>query len=158
MIDRLSEWLLDWLTCTAAQWQLSATVSIDYKLSTAKLWRWLDRTFRSTCKYIHCSPVLRPVRWPLHQTLKFCCATLCIAHPMPWRGVCLYVCLSVTFMYCTETVNISSNFFSSYSSHTILVFANEIILRNSDVINRNGDVKCTRYRDVRPISRCSAPL
>jgi len=56
----------------------------------------------------------------------YCRVTLSIAWPMPSCGVCLsvrlFVCLSVTFVYCIETSKRTLKLFSSFGRFTILVF------------------------------------
>ena len=52
---------------------------------------------------------------------------------MPSCGVCLSVCLSVTFVYSVETNKHIFNFFQS-GSHNILVFPHQTLWQNS-----NGD-------------------
>jgi len=57
---------------------------------------------------------------------------------MRWASVCLYVCVSVTFVSCVKTIKISSKLFSPSGSQAIIVFPCQTGWRYSDGNPRTG--------------------
>ena len=76
------------------------------------------------------------------------------ARPMLSCGVCLSVCVSVTFVHFVKTNKHVFKFFSPSGSHTILVFPLQTSWRYSEGDPPNGGVECRWGRqksDSKPI-------
>ena len=77
------------------------------------------------------------------MALDFCRAMRCIsAAYVVMRGLCVCLCVYVTFVDCVKTNKDKFEFFSPSSSHTILVFPYQTGWRYSYGNPPNGGVEC----------------